>query len=195
MADCKVKFFPTTSVCGQPCDVLFWPDGKPLTVSDAEQKLNDSVAQEINKHAGTDVELYELDLKNSVVDPLFRETVKRIWKGPFKLKAYVEWADSTPEVREEGFRTSFASRAWIARADIEAINAEPPAEGDILRFWNIPFFNESGVDGEPVPGRGYFFNVVDVDDDGHNGDGANFTGFWLTLQRRTDFPPEVRLKG
>lgn len=186
---CNIKFFPGV----ESCRFTPWPLGKGLQISDAELKLHDSVAQETNQIAGTDVDLYIVDVDNSKIDPLFRESIEARWSGPHKLKAFVEWADSTPEVREEGFRTSFTSRAWIARADLEALGLGPPGEGDVLRFWNTPFFNAVAVDGEPIPGAGYFFNVVDVDDDGHIGDGPSFVGFWLTLQRRTEFTPERRI--
>ena len=187
--NCKIKFFPGK----EACTFRAWPSGKGLQMGDTEQKLHDSIAQEVNQIAGTDIDFYAQDTDNSSVDPLFREPIERLWKGPFKLKAFVEWADSTPEVREEGFRTSFASRCWIARADIDALGIQPPSEGDVIRFWNTPFFNESGLDNEPSPGKGYFFNVTDVDDDGHINDGPLFVGFWCTLQRRTEFSPERRI--
>lgn len=176
------------------CVVAPWPDNDTLRLTDNELALHDSVATEVNRIAGTEVDLFEQDTEGGVYDPQYGEPVDRAFKGPFRLKAYVEWADSSPEVREEGFRTSFGSRCWIARKDLEERGIPIPTEGDVVRFWNRPFFNDFSVDSDPrPPDAGYFFNVIDVDEDGHLFDNPGFVGFWLVLQRRTEFTPERRV--
>ena len=134
----KIKFFPRK----EACTFKPWPADQGLQITDNEIKLADSIAEETTDIAGTPVDFYYQDLERSVVDPLFREPIERAWSGPYKLKAFVEWADSVPETREEGLRSAFSSRAWIPRVAFEAAGLDAPAEGDILRFWNIPFFND-----------------------------------------------------
>lgn len=164
-----------------------------FSIGDGERKLFDSVAQELNQIVGTDLDYFVQDVNESTRDPLYDEPIERVFKGPYRVKAYVEQPSTTPEVREEGYRTIFDGSVWIARADFDALGLSAPSEGDVLRFWNTPFFNSQAVDGEDVPNRGYFFDVVDVDEDGHLNDTASFVGFKLVVRRRTEFTPERRL--
>lgn len=95
----------------------------------------------------------------------------------------------------EGGRTTFGAEVWIARKSIEDIRAPQPNESDVLRIWNTPFFNEWAVDNAPSgqPNTGYFFDIIDVDDDGHLFDSPTFVGFKLSIKRRTEFTPERRI--
>lgn len=158
-----------------------------------ESFLFDMWAQEHTHISGVEIEFWSFDEKKSKRDALYDEPIKRGWKGPFKLKGYIEWPDSTPEARVEGLRTTWSASAWITRKDFEDAEAPPPSEGDVIRVWNIPFFQSFGVDDEEVPGRGYFFDILNVNDDGHLWDQANFVGYSFTFARRTEFTPERRL--
>lgn len=165
-----------------------------LGMPDCEHDLFDSIAQEHTGIAGTDIEYYSHEVTKATRDPLYDEPLKRVYSGPFRVKGYVAWPDTTPEVRMEGWRTVVNAEAWISRKEIEEKGCPAPSETDVLRLWKIPFFDkEWAVDGDNVPGSGYFFDVLNVNDDGHLFDSAQFVGFRLTLKRRSEFTPERRI--
>ena len=154
----------------------------------------DSIASEMNNIAGTAIDYYALDKQKTKRDALYDEPIQYVWRGPYKLKAYVTWPESTPDAREEGMKSDFeGTTAWLARADIEGLRMPYPQEGDIIRFWAVPYFNSAGVDGLAVPNAGYYFDCLDVDDDGHIFDQASFVGFKIELKRRTEFTPERKI--
>ena len=164
-----------------------------LGLPDCEHDLFDSIAQEHVNIAGTDIDYFSHAVGKSTRDPLYDEPIKRVFEGPFRIKAYVAWPDTTPEVRMEGWRTVVNAEAWISRKEIEDGHCPTPSETDVLRIWNIPFYTDWSVDGDAVPNAGYFFDVLNVNDDGHLFDSAQFVGFRLTLKRRTEFTPERRI--
>jgi hypothetical protein len=165
-----------------------------LQLPDCEHDLFDSIAQEhVNIH-GTDIDYWSHTVDSDSRDPLYDEAIERVYKGPFRLKGYVSWPDSVPEARFEGERTTFGAEMWIARKTIEDVRAPSPNETDVVRIWNTPFFNAWAVDTQDVgPNAGYFFDVIDVDDDGHLFDSPQFVGFKLSIKRRTEFTPERRI--
>ena len=164
-----------------------------FTLGDEERFLFDLWAQEHTHILGTTIEYWSLDVAGSKRDALYDEPVERKWLGPFKMKGYLGYAPSGPEAREEGFRTTFTTEIWISRKDFEDANCPSPNEGDAIRVWKTPFFDQWAVDGEDVPGRGYFFDVINVDEDGHLWDQSTFVGFRCDIKRRTEFTPERRI--
>lgn len=164
-----------------------------LTLGDEERFLFDLWAQEHTHILGTTIEFWSLDIPNSKRDPVYDEPIERKWLGPFKMKGWLEWPPGTPEAREEGFRTTYQASIWLARKEFEDANSPTPNEGDVIRVWNTPFYQDFSVDQENVPGRGYYFDVTNVDDDGHVFDQSTFVGFRCDIQRRTEFTPERRL--
>lgn len=164
-----------------------------FTLCDGERFLFDCWAQEHNRIGGTQIEFWSLNIEKSKRDPLYDEPVERVWDGPFRLIGYLEYPDKVPEAREEGLRSSWASSIWIARKEFEDAHAPAPVAGDVIRVWNTPFHQSVGVDAEDVPGRGFYFDVTDADDDGHLFDNASFVGFKCDITRRTEFTPERRL--
>jgi hypothetical protein len=179
----QAKCPPKLPTCG--------PDG--FTLGAEEAFLFDTVAQEINQIAGTEMDFYPLD-PTRVRDPLYDEPAQRVFLGPFRLKGYADWPSSTPEVREEGFKSTFEATFYIARKALDDIGAPYPNEGDVFRIWDNPYFNtNAATNNEPIPGAGYYFDAVDVDDQGHINDTAYFTGFSINVRRRTEFTPERRL--
>jgi hypothetical protein len=170
------------------------PDvGDEFRLCDGERFLFDTWAVEHVRIQGTQIDFWSLDLAKSIKDPLYDEPSKRVWKGPFRLTGYMEYAPSAPEAREEGFRTTWASSIWLARKELEEAHAPSPFAGDVIRVWNTPFYKDDGVDGEEVPGSGYYFDIVDADHDGHLFDNSSFVGFRCDIVRRTEFTPERRL--
>lgn len=156
--------------------------------------LFDCVASEVNKIAGTEVDLYLLNRSKSKRDALYDEMNTEAWDGPFRLMIWVEWTGDDPELRAEGFRRTWISSCWIARVDLEKVAPRVPDNGDIVHFWPGKYYsaaaNSYNVGKLPT---GYFFTITDIDDDGHMFDEKEFVGFKCELARNTEFTPERRL--
>jgi len=168
-------------------------DGE-FRLGDQERFLFDCVASEVNRIAGTEVDLYLLNKGKSKRDALYDEMLKESWDGPFRLNIYVEWPAPLPEPRQEGFRESWTSSIWIARVDLDRVKARSPYYGDVLHFWKMPYFDHASTtyDVGKNP-KGYFFTITSVEDDGHLFDNAAFVGFKCSIARNSEFTPERRL--
>lgn len=159
----------------------------------SELGLFDSVASELNEHAGTEICYYSQVLVKR--DPVTSEPLERAWRKFKMFASFGHPGGGTPEMREEGFRVVWDGLVWIARSEFERVGAPPPQEGDVLHAWDVPFFDQYAVLGENVPNAGYFFDVIDVNDDGHVNDSAAFVQFELGTRRRTELTPERRVFG
>jgi len=186
--DCGIKLPP-------PCDPDSLKPSQPgqnrSQTAEDELPLADDIAMETAAQ-GTAIEYYEQDMMASEVDDLYNEPISRVFRL-YRLMGVVEWPDSTPEMVEGGARTSFMTTVSIPRKAFELAGATAPSEGDVLRFWNTPFFDDFSVDGAEVPNAGYYFDVGDVDDDGHINDSEFFVWFKMSCKRRTDYTPERRI--
>lgn len=171
------------------------PACEPVRLDAQELFVFDSIANEHVEAHGTEIKYWRQDLDRSLRDPLYDEPVDRCFRGPFQMFGFVEYPPGVPEMTENGMRVTWATSVWIPRVQFESAGAGSPLEGDVLQFWDLPFFGEHGVNAEEVPGRGYYFDVVNADDDGHVFDSAAFVGFKLEVRRRTEFTPERRLEG
>jgi hypothetical protein len=161
---------------------------------DGELFLFDTWAHEHVNIAGVDFELFHLDIEESTVDPVYNETVERVFQGSFELRGYFEFPPGVPETTEQGSHVDWESSLWIPRKELEEKHAPVPAEDDIIRVWRTPFFKTYGVFEQEIPDSGYFFDVTVVDEDGHLFDRSSFVGVKLTLKRRTEYTPERRLE-
>ena len=161
-------------------------------LSDQELYLRDVWAKESNNIWGTEVDFFSLRLKQSKRDPLYDEPTQREWSKAYRMSVWVSAPSQTPIVGEEGFRVHFDATAWIARASLEEVQAPNPTEGDVLRFWNTPFFAKEAAHTE-VPKAGYFFDIIQAVPDGHLHDTASFVGFRVTIKRRSEFGPERKI--
>lgn len=153
-------------------------------------------AQEHTTALGTTIDYFFQDREGAILDPLYNEPEKRAWDGPYKLKAWVKWPEQVLEPREEGARFTWTANLWIPRLSLEEAEIERmPEEGDVVRVWKIPFFDElsMGVDRPDIPGAGYFFDILQTQEQGHALDNPNFTGFKFDMKRRSEFTPERRL--
>lgn len=160
-------------------------------LDEQELFLFDVWAQEPTEGSGTECELFTLNLAKSKVDALYSEPTERAYDGPYLIMSHVEWPEGTPSADEEGFTTVWPSGCWIPRILIEQVGARPPQEGDILRFWKLPYFDKSSVNELPNnPNAGYFFEVIKVNDDGHLFDSSAFVAFRCDLKRRSKFAAE-----
>lgn len=168
----------------------------PLKFDAAEGPMFDSVANEHLGIIGTDIEYFSLDVKGSVKDPLYNEAKTRAYKGPFKVKGFIEYPENAPEIREEGIRAVWNAQAWIPRRALEEAGCPVPNEGDVLRIWKTPFYDQGwagGNDTHAIPGAMYAFDCVNINDDGHLFDNPNFVGYKIELRRRSEFTPERRI--
>lgn len=159
----------------------------------SELYMWDNFAQEPIEAAGTQGELFQRDLKSTISDPLYSEPIVNAFVGPYLVMVQVEWPEFSPEAGEEGLRALWPSGVWIPRRSLEESKARPPLEGDIIRFWNLPYFNKRAALQSSTPGAGFFFDLIKVNDDGHVVDNAAFVGFRCDLKRRSNFTPEQQL--
>lgn len=166
----------------------------PFVLDGSDGPLFDHFAQEHTAASGTEILYWHQDLETSLRDPLYDEPIDRVWRGPFKLKGFVEYMEGQPQMSENGMTVRWQGRIFIARLELEQSNAPAPLEGDVLKFWENKFFQEHSVNGdESIPNAGYYFDVINADDVGHVHDSDRFVGFNLTVQRRTEFTAERRL--
>jgi len=175
----------------QPSDVV---DGEPeFRLDDSELFIRDLWAQEPIQISGTDCNFFHRNKLKSKFDPLYREPISVVFDGPFRLRVHIEWPEATPDLREEGLRLLFPSGAWIPRKSLEDVSAPAPDEGDILHFWDLPFFDKLAVHGIETPTGGYFFDLIKVNDAGHVHDTPAFVAFQCDLKRRSSAPAELNL--
>lgn len=182
-ADCKFATVKTS--CPTTCP--------PFVLEPSNLCFFDSIVQMQTQATGTPIEYWSQDYKAQVRDPLYDEPIQRVWRGPFKLKAIVEYTPSEAESREEGYRVTWNGSMFIARRDLEDAGAPPPNSGDVVRYWQNKFFAQYASGGNNDPGAGYYFDVVNVSEDQHIYDSAAFLGFTVRLARRTEFAPERRI--
>lgn len=183
-----IKPFEVPRPVPQPSDPLV-TDPK-FRLDDVELFMFDHYAKEKVDIEGTECELFTLSVKKSTIDPLYDEPAKRVFDGPYRMTAFVEWPEGTPEAGEEGMTEVWPSGCWIPRKTLEETGARPPREGDVFHFWKLPFFDKDSVRGIPVPVSGYYFDVIQVNDDGHLFDQKSFVGFRCNLKRRSTFTAE-----
>lgn len=164
-----------------------------LQLPECEHDLFDSVAQEHVNIAGTEIDYYSHQYLKSPKDPLYDEPIKRIYTGPFRMKGFAVWPDDTPDIKMEGWRSIINSEIWIPRLTIEQAKCPVPNETDVIQIWDTPYYEEWATQGPLIEGAGYYFDVLNVNDDGHLFDSARFTGFKMLIKRRSDFTPERRI--
>lgn len=160
---------------------------------DAEEPILSCWAKEYVDIAGVKIELFHLDIDESVRDPLYDEAIERVFQGSFRMKAFVEYPEAQPEAGESGLKAIWTATVWIPRLSIEEVNAPTPAEHDVIRVWNSPFFKKYSVLEQDIEGSGYFFDLIKVDEDGHIFDQTGFVGFKCDLRRDTKYTPERRM--
>jgi len=170
-----------------------YPSNKPFILGSDELELFDSVTSEQNSIGGTEIELYQYDFKQSARDPVYGEPSHEAWRQPIKLKAWVQYPEIEDQATEDGSMTSWPSTIWVARIDLEKVHADMPRIGEVVRFWDIPYFNKERSK-TLDPNRAYYFGIKGVAEDSHMFDNPEFTAYRLTLERRTNFAPERRLR-
>ena len=165
----------------------------PFELDGRDAAMYDHFAQEHVNASGTTILLWHQDLEESLRDPLYDEPIDRVWAGPYKLKAWVEYIAGTPQMREEGMTVRWEGRIWVARKELEDTGTPAPLEGDVIKYWDNKFFAEHGVNAEEGVHGGYYYDVINVDDAGHVQDSDHFVGLTINVLRRTEFTAERRL--
>jgi hypothetical protein len=181
--------------CPDPTDQLLALANQScsLELSGAEEPIFSCWAKEHIDIAGVQIELFHLNIEESTRDPLYDEPIERVFQGSYVMKGFVEYPESQPEAGESGLKGVWTATLWIPRASVEEANAPTPAEHDVIRFWNEPFYKKYSVLEQEIDGAGYFFDVTRVDEDGHVFDQPGFVGFKLDLKRDTKYTPERRM--
>ena len=170
-------------------------DNEGFRFDDRELGLMDSYANEQFSIAGTPVDYYSIDVLGSKKDPLYGEPEERAFKGPYRYTAMFSYAETIPEVREEGLTQRVTPVIYIPRKMIEDAKAPIPSESDVIHAWKIPFYSQySNATPTPPPDAGYYFSVTDVDTNGYLFDSPSFVGYKCQLRRRSEFTPERRIK-
>src|SRR5262245_10839914 len=113
------------------CDAI--QDSCAFELDAKEMCLFDSIASEVVNTAGTEIELYVLNIDASSRDPLYDEAIERVFQGSFVMKGLVEYPENTATADENGFKESWDASVWIPRSELEAQNAPFPSEGDVIR--------------------------------------------------------------
>jgi len=165
----------------------------PFELGNSDGAMFDHFAQEHVEASGTEILFWHQNLEESLRDPLYDEPIDREWDGPYKLKAWVEYLAGSPQMTENGMTVRWQGNIWIARKSLEDANIPAPLEGDVIKYWDNKFFVEHGVNAEEGVEGGYYFDIINVDDDGHVHDSDHFVGLTITVMRRTEFTPERRL--
>jgi hypothetical protein len=156
-------------------------------LDDSELEYFDSIASELNALAGDDINYYAMNRAKYKIDPLYGEPIQRQTLGPFRVSAWFQWPNLEPEAGEQGFGYNFDCLCVISRIDLDEQEAPYPSEADVIEAWRTPYHDAKSL------GKGMFFDVIKVNNDGHVNDTASFVQFKLYLKRRTEFGAERRI--
>jgi hypothetical protein len=183
-----------TDECREPNPPAFY-ESCTFQLCDGEKSLFQCWADEHVSIAGTKVKFFHLDIEESSRDPLYDESIERVFVGSYIFKAFITYPESTPEAREEGLHATWDAEMWVPSSQIIQSGAPVPGEGDVIQFWDdsVEWYKKYGVLEQDIPGSGYLFDVIKVDEDGHLFDQAAFVGFKCSLKRRTEFTAERRM--
>lgn len=170
------------------------PRPERFTVADTRSFFHDLQAVEHVRITGQTLDFYSLDREHSTIDPVYNEPIDTAWLGPYNLSARISRPQRSVEADETGRRGKWDGKVWIPRLVVEKAGAPKPKEGDVVRFWSLPYFALDGNLNTEVPQAGYCFDVTLVEDEAHIHDTPTFVGFALTLVRRSEFTPERKLR-
>lgn len=183
----------------RPPDTRVRPhDPDEMHLDSSERHLFDSVAQEHVRICGTRIKLYSQQLSEAVRDGLYDEVTKHVFRGPFSLYAWVSYPENNVSVSDRGATADWKGTIWFPRKELEEVRCPVPAEGDVFEMWKLPYWENASVGPEEnprdIPGRGFYFNVTNVDEDGVLFDNREFVGISASFSRRSEFTPERRMR-
>ena len=151
-----------------------------VTFFDQDASFMQELAAERDNLSSPVIEYYIFD-RSANVDPLYNEPVDWSYKGPFRLRAsvqFVEWDNRDESVRDEGYESSWDATVGIAKLNWDRFVGEGyvPKTSDVLkvngRWWDVAMkTGESGA-------------VLDTD---------KFVGYQLGLVARSKFTPDRKI--
>ena len=169
-----------------------FPDDHAVSV---ERPLWDSVAQEPARLSGVDVELYSLR-RGMNRHPLYGEASvdgkDESFNGQWQFKAAFEF-DQGDEIQEnaasEGRKQEGQGVMWIARKELEDIDAPDPKAGDVVAVWNMGEFDGTNAQGNERS-RFRYFRVLRANPHGNVMSVNTFVQWRLELKFASDFNPD-----
>jgi len=149
-------------------------------LGDCDKCLFDSVAQEVNRLAGTTAIIYQFDEVESTRDALWDEEIETVYKKNSKgvegisCPVYFKAPDRSYLTGEEGFRMDKMSELTIAQADLDSRGLRRLQAGDIVMLWT-----------------NQYFDVIESHaSDGYINDEPTRSIVRFNITRRTKAPPE-----
>lgn len=148
-------------------------------IGDCDRCLFDSVAQEVNKLAGTTAIIYLFEETESTRDPLWDEEVTTVYKKNDKgiigieCPIFFKDPDRSQLTGEEGLRLDKTSEFWVAKADLDERGIRRMRPGDIIKVW------------------GEYYDVIESHiSEGHINDSGSYSTLRFDVARRTKAMPE-----
>lgn len=148
-------------------------------INDCDKCLFDSVAQEVNKLAGTTGVIYQFEEIESTRDPLWDEEITTEYKTDsngnigISCPIYFRAPDRSSLTGEEGFRLDRNSDVQIAQIDLDNRGLRRLQSGDIVKVW------------------GRYYDVVESHKgEGYISDSGENSMVKFDLVSRTKAPPE-----
>ena len=151
-----------------------------------EQDLLDSVARESIRLSGDFVNLHVLNISSNY-DPVYGEPEGESWDFPevFTFPAGVEFNrpdDITTEANERGNRMERQAILWVARRELEVVEAPEPKPGDVVEFWGYAPFGDDR--------HHSYWDVVSADPSGEHFTMPTFTMLKFNLRWRERYLAE-----
>lgn len=159
--------------------------------STTEQALWDSVAQEPARLSGVNLRLWSLRRADNR-HPLYGEPSQgsREWSfhGPWEVWGSLEFDQGDAidhEATSEGIQRIANATLYIARKELEDVEAPVPKVGDVIDFW----------DRAPWGSEFQYWDVKRANPDGNIWTAPNFVQYRMELSHRTRFEPGRKVLG
>lgn len=186
MSGCKIELpsVPDVTMCLSDCE--------PLHLGSCEDDLAKELAAEEIAQSSTPILYFRQDRLGTTWDPVYNEPRKLAFRPGLVLPGRVQKPEKQVDAGERGQKTRWDAVLWLAVATWPNLQ-DPPREGDVVGFWDVPYFRKTAVANETIPAANHYYDVIRVDTDGHVNMTATFVAWEITLVRRTEFAPERRL--
>jgi hypothetical protein len=126
-------------------------------LGDCDKCLFDSVAQEVNKLAGTVAIIYQFEETESSRDPVWDEEIETVYKKNslgtpgIECPVFFRGPDRSYVTGEEGFRLDKITELEVAKADLAEKGLRRLQSGDIIKVWENQYYDVT----ESHTGQGY----------------------------------------
>lgn len=156
-------------------------------LDDSEIQLFDCIASELTELAGEEINYYGMANDEATIDPLYGEFVSRKVAGPFRIFAWLSWPQNRPDPSEQGFGEEWDGEVVISRSALDSVNAPYPHHGDVIEAWRTPYHDAVSQ------GKGMFFDIIQIQNEGHINDSPSFVQFRGKIKRRSEFGAERKI--